>query len=268
MKSHLFLPLAAASLVLGSTVVSAALLIDENFDSYSDGPLIGQGDWVRAANFDNPSDNIQVSGGAAYFHWTGLADSFLHGARLDWGGEALTSGSVFATFDLRVIQAPADSENLRPSFFTFVSSNGAQERGHVGLKAGSEPDTFQIGVSSSSQAQSAFAFSSENLNINETYQVMVEYQINPGGSSIAQLWLNTTDPLDAPLTIAAAASSAANIRRVNLRMNTADGSGGVTDLGIFTVDNLQVTTVPEPSRYALFFGAAALLFLGFRRRYF
>lgn len=268
MKKNLLLPLTLASVVFGALSGSAAFLIDENFDSYSDGALVGQGEWAQAANFNNNNDRIQVAGGAAYWDWASPETGETHGARLTWGtsSDSLESGSVFALFNFRVSQAPVDSENLRPSFFAFANSLGNQERGQVGLQPGGAPDTFQIGVASNSQHQSAFTFSPVDLNINETYQVMVEYQIDPGNDTIAQVWLNTTDPLDEPAAVSVAGGSSTNIRRVNLRMNNQDGDGGATDLGIFTLDDLQVTTVPEPSHYALFFGVSALLFLAYRRR--
>ncbi len=268
MKNKTLLGFTIASLAFGLSSLSAAVLIDENFDGYSDGALAGQGPWTRAPNTATSTDNLQVLDGAAYFDWTGRSAAEFQGVRYDWGGDSLVTGSVFAVFDLNVSQAPVDSTDLRPGFFAFVSSNGAQERGQVGLMPGSAPDTFRIGVSSSSQVQSAFTFGSQDLNLNETYQVMVEYQINPGSNTTAQVWLNTTNPLDAPVAVGSAASSAANIRRVNLRMNTTGGAEGISDLGIFTLDNLQVATspIPEPSHYALLFGAAALGFLGYRRR--
>jgi hypothetical protein len=259
-KSSILLGLA---LSFGS-VSSQGFIITDNFNSYADVALAGQGEWAQAPSV-NGNDRIAISGGAVLFDWVTPDTGLTHAVRRTWVGDNLVSGSIFANFDLNVSQAPLDSENLRPSFFAFARNDGVQERGHVGLMPGSEPNTFLLGVSSGSQLQSAFTFNTTNLSINQTYQVMVEYQINPNNNTIAQVWLNTINPLDDPYAVSSASSSATNIRRVNFRMNNQDGSGGVTNLGIFTVDNLQVSLIPEPSTYALLIGLLALGVIGVRR---
>lgn len=260
-----------ASILLGfaisfGSVSSQGLIITDNFNAYADGALAGQGEWAQAPNV-NGNDRIAISGGAAFFDWVTPETPANHAVRRTWGGsdDNVVSGSIFAIFDLNVSQAPLSSGNVRASFFAFARNDGGLERGHVGLMPGSEPDTFLLGVSSASQLQSNHTFNPTNLSINQTYQVMVEYQINPNNTTIAQVWLNTINPLDDPYAVSSASNSVANIRRVNLRMNNQDGSGGVTNLGIFTVDNLQVSLIPEPSTYALLFGLLGLGAIGFRR---
>jgi hypothetical protein len=74
------------------------------------------------------------------------------------------------------------------------------------------------------------------------------------GSSTTSLWIDTTNPSMTPVATSTS-STTSNIRRVNLRMYNSDGSPETTtNLGVFYMDNLTVTTIPEPSTYAALLG--------------
>jgi hypothetical protein len=263
MKKHLSVTLAAGCLLAahlpGNTFLSDA------FD-YMDGALAGQGTWARGVNSptaDNPSDYLVVSNGAVRFDWT-TGDPVNNVVRHLWGtDDAVTTGSIYGIFDLKVLQAPLLALNVRPGFLSFADGAGSQQRGFVGIQAGTAPGTFQLGISSASQLGSNFAFSSGDLALDTVYSVMIGFNVETQDTA---LWINSVNPADSPLLSQPGGGSNNGIRRVNLRLYNSDGEGGVTNLGIFEMDNLTVTTVPEPATWAMLTGLLALTLVIRRQR--
>lgn len=244
---------------------SGAILISDSFN-YPNGALAGNGGWDRGTNSptsDNPSNYITVENNAVKFDWTTTAP-INNVVRHLWGsgaGDAQTSGSIYAIFDIRVTLAPQAAPDVRPGFLSFASSDGSQQRGFVGIQAGSTSDTFQLGVSANSQNGPAFEFAGDDLDLNTTYSVMIGHNID---TSTTSLWIGTTDTSLVPVAVKTEGTTT-NIRRVNLRLYNSDGGAGTTDLGIFYLDNLTITTIPEPSTYAAIAGLMALALI-IRRR--
>lgn len=215
----------------------ASALISDNFD-YANGPLAGQGAWLRGVSdptADNPSDYISIENGQVKFDWT-TTTPINNALRSQWSDDAMTSGIIYAIFQLRVTEAPSPANNARPGFISFDRSGGGQMRGFVGIQAGSNPHTFQIGISASSQAGGNFTFSDEDLEINTTYQLMIGYNV---ATADTRLWLNNTETADSPL-LEATGSRSTNVRRIQLRLFNAGSEGETTKLGVFYLDDLQV----------------------------
>lgn len=227
--------------------LSATVYLSDNF-AYADGPLTGQGPWVRGVSSpsaDDPSDHIAVEDGAVKFDWT-TAAPVNNALRAQWSEDQLTEGMIHAAFDIRVADAPLPADNVRPGFFSFDRSGGSQARGWVGLRAGTESGTYQLGVSASSQLGSNFIFSENDLETGVTYRVNVGYNI---ATARTDLWIDAEDTSVTPAATATGSTST-GVRRVQLRLYNSDGGEGTTNLGVFYLDNLLVysgeTVDPEP----------------------
>lgn len=228
-------------LLVTSSSLAAQPLLDDTF-SYANGPLSGQGPWVRGVtspSADNPSDFIVVDSGAVKFDWT-TTSPVNNALRMQWADDQMTSGMIYAAFTLRVAVAPLSASGTRPGFLHFDRSGGGQMRGHVGIRPGTEPGTFQVGISPSSQLGDNFTFSESDLVLNTVHQLMIGYDV---ASSTTSLWIGTTDP-DATPETSAIGSPSDGVRRIQLRLYNFDGATGTTDLGVFYLDNLVVTTGP------------------------
>lgn len=258
------LSITLAGLMLVTIQSAAAVLITDDF-TYIDGPLAGSGDWARGVNSpaaDNPSDYISVENNQVKFDWT-TTDPINNVVRHLWdSADQLTTGSAYAIFDFRVTLAPSVEANARPGFFSFANSAGSAQRGFVGIQAGSSADTFQLGVSANSQLDTNFAFSNMDLVLNTSYTIMVGHDID---ASTTSLWIGTTNPALTPI-VSSTSGTTADLRRVNLRMYNSDGDVGTTNLGTFYLDNLTITTIPEPSTYAVLAGLMAMAMI-IRRRF-
>ncbi|MCD8482750.1 MAG: hypothetical protein LR015_08845 [Verrucomicrobia bacterium] len=247
--------------LLGSAICSTQLfgnfILTDSFD-YPNGPLSGQGTWARGTNTptsDNPSNHIVVNNGAVRFDWT-TATPINNSVRSLWGTEAaVTADTIYAIFSFTALQAPQAAADVRPGFFSFGDGAGNQQRGFVGLQAGSTADSVQLGISQSSQLGGNFVFSSIDLALNTTYTVMVGFD---AATQETSLWIGSVSPITTPDITIAGGGTNNGIRRVNLRMYNNDGGTGVTNLGIFEIDNLTITTIPEPRVYAALTGLLAL----------
>lgn len=239
MKTPIFALCAALLALPFAGGQSLATVFADDF-AYANGPLAGQGGWDRGPNdptSDNPSNHLVVNNGAVRFDWMTSAP-INNVVRYSWGGTAdnVIAGSIYAAFDLRVLTVPETAENVRPSFFSFARNDGQQQRGHVGLRRGSAPGTFQVGISADSQDGENFVYHPVDLLPNTTYRIMVSHAI---GTSASSLWVGTDDPAVSPVVVTQSGTTT-NVRRVNLRMYNSDGEDGTTRLGIFEVDNLSV----------------------------
>ncbi len=250
--------------VFAASSLVGAVLVADGFD-YDDGPLAGQGDWARGVNnptSDNPSDHIAVQDGWVRFDWT-TTDSINNVVRQIWPtGDAVETGMIYAIFDFRATQAPQSESDVRPGFLSFGDGTGSQQRGFVGLQPGSEPDTLQLGVAPATQLGTGYTYATD-LSLNTVYTVMVGFDTENQDTS---LWLGTTNPNAVPAITVAGSGSNNGIRRLNLRLYNSDGAGGTTNLGIFEIDNLVVTTIPEPRVYAALAGLLAMGLVLLRRR--
>lgn len=236
-----------AAAVVATASSSFALPLHEDTFTYPDGPLSGQGIWTRGVlepAADTPSEYLRVEDGVVTFDWT-ASTTINNAVRVQWFEEGITTGVIYAAFDFRMSQAPVNSSTARPGFLSFDRSGGSQLRGHVGLRAGTQPGTFQLGASASSQTAVNFTYVNRDLEVGVTYRVMVGYD---AATAQTRLWIGTDDP-QAPHDLLVFGSTSTNVRRIQLRLSNTDGSGGggITNMGIFHLDNLVVGTDPTPS---------------------
>jgi len=236
------LPLAVA--LLATPLLLSALPFYEDSFTYPDGPLSGQGLWQRGVTdpaADTPSDYLVIENGAVKFDWT-ASTRINNAVRVQWFDAGILEGTVYAAFDFTAQQAPVDASAARPGFFSFDRSGGGQMRGFVGLRAGTVPGTVQLGVSASSQTAVNFTYVNQNLEVGTTYRVMVAFDAATGQT---RLWIGTDNPQATPAEhVFGNSSTGTGIRRAQFRLSNTDGVAGgtgVTNMGIFTVDNLVVS---------------------------
>lgn len=238
--SKLFTALAFSALLTSAGY--ADTIFSDTFD-YPDGPLAGSGEWARGMNepaADDPSEHIVVQNGAVRFDWTATAP-LNNLVRVAWGQEYSGSGMIYATFNFNAAQAPEDVGNVRPGFFSFGNANGGQQRGFVGVAAGNTPETFRLGISRESQAGRAFSFAPTDLPLSTDHKVMIGFDVD---TQTTKLWIGTTDPSAEPAVEIPGSGTNNGIRRANLRLYNSDGDIATTNLGIFEIDNLTITTNP------------------------
>lgn len=241
--SKLFAALAFSALLTSAGY--ADTLFSDTFD-YPDGPLTGNGGWVRGTqspSADDPSNHIVVKNGAVRFDWTATApvNNLL---RVVWGQGNSGNSMIYAKFNVNAAQAPKAARNVRPGFFSFGNFGryiGSQQRGFVGIKAGNKPETFRLGISQESQAGSAFSFAPTDLPLSTNHNVMIGFDI---ATQTTKLWIGTTDPSSKPAVEIPGSGSNNGIGRANLRIYNSDGDNATTNLGIFEIDNLTITIKP------------------------
>src|SRR5688500_2449571 len=229
----------AAAVVSVASEARAVVVFDDNFDSYTSGqPLLGQGGWtITGTSTVNP---LMVAGGP------------------DNHVPLTTTGQdAFKAFDSGVVHA--DGDDLQTSVEINVSA--AQAAGdyffHLSdpvatttnffqrLFARSSGTGFQLGIQGTSGTGGTVAYGSTVLNLNQTYDVDIDWNFLPGqdtfevfvdGTSyLTHVWDSVTAE---PATITAA----------NLRQGTAANAATVQ------VDSIVVqgdTVVPEPASLSL-----------------
>jgi hypothetical protein len=239
-------PTLIVTALVATSLLSATVYLEDNF-TYADGPLAGQGPWVRGVaspSADNPSNHIVVADGAVRFDWT-TNTPINNALRVQWAADQLTTGTVYAAFDIQVTEAPQAADDVRPGFFSFDRSGGSQLRGLVGLRSGTETGTYQLGVSASSQLGTSFVYAERDLSPGISYRVVVRYNLT---TARTDLWIDAEPMANAPAATANG-SPGDGVRRIQLRLYNASANG-LTHLGIFQLDNLMVYTLaaddPDP----------------------
>lgn len=270
MNQKLLKLLIGSLFVFGSAQAQATVFYADNFDALSDGPLDGQGDWTRAPGSVSPNAFPVISGGAVAFEWNDVNDNDPHAVNAR--GDTLDTGMLFASFTMNVSRAPSAAvvDIDYPGFFSFRNPDGNASRGRIGINPGSTAGTFTLGVSSGSQSQGSYSFSSLDLSPNITYTVVLGYNIDTTGAS---LWVNPANQSASPVATIEGSNSTQGIRRVVLDIR--NRTDRLDDLGAFTLDNLIVATtlgevgvaaVPEPATVSLLSGLFLLGFVAVRKR--
>jgi hypothetical protein len=256
-----------------AVVTHATVFYSDNFDGYSDGPLADTANWSRAPSSANPSNYPVISGGAVSFDWNNVSNDTVFAANhtVD-SADIVESGMLYASFTFNASRAPSSAvgDVEYPGFFGFRNSDGSATRGRIGINPGSTSGTLSLGVSSGTQQQSGYSFSSIDLSTNTTYTVVLGYNVDTTG---AQLWINPANSAATPVVTVAGTNSQRGIRRVALNLRNKVQTN--VDLGAFTLDNLVVATtlaevgvaaVPEPATVSLISGSFLLGLVAFRRR--
>jgi PEP-CTERM motif len=236
-----------ALVFLAAPFANATVYLDDNFNSYSNGDLVGQGGWNQTAA---ASPAMQVANGQVVIGksgqdvYKGLSSTVPN-----------TSGtSLYTVFDITLTSVQSAGD-----YFLHLSSPLATTSlFYQRVFARSSGTGFVLGLLDTSGTGSATTWGTTELSLSTLYSVTVAwnfieganndtFDLYVGGSSTPYLTHTWTSPNAEPTTIAAA----------NLRQGSASNSPEVL------LDNLVVTDVnpiPEPSTYGLFIlGVGAVL---------
>lgn len=290
--------LAASTLLLGSALPSAfAFTAAEDFGSYSppvnftNASLIGTAGagtagtgaagngWLNGwrtststglAQTVGVSDTTPVNSGGNYLAATIVTKSVVTDTIKDstsvaraydaLGGGVAAAGSLAIGFDFRV--DGIDAANMRYDLFdnatraTGATSTSFNFRATGGVWNYFDGETF-VATAMAFDAGVTYSFDIVLDTVNSTYS----FTLGNGSTSVSS-------------------SSAADFRAAGFATDTATGSNGGRWLTFnaseinnvlgqsttFSLDNISVSTVPEPSAFALLAGASALGFVAARRR--
>lgn len=243
-KSTLGVAALASAFVISAT---ATVLIDETF-TYSDGALTGNAAWNTHSG---TAGQITVSGGAIT-----LTDSASEDPNTTFA--AVTSGSVFASFDISVAD-PTSYSGTDFEYFAHFKDDGFDYITRTDIAAFSASG-YSIGIGTSGTAE---VVSAQTLQYGSNYSVILGFDFTSG---LSTLWIDATSITDTNISTTIV-DSANDISAFAFRQAAATPNQGIT------IDNLIVATtfaevapVPEPSTYALLAGMFALASVMLRRR--
>jgi hypothetical protein len=187
MKRHALL--SYAILIAIASSVHATVFIDEQF-SYSNGDLTSVSGGTWAAHSAGGSGPIQVLDGSAIVKFDSSEDvnRFTGGPSLD-PGDTWYYGIQFSIKDLRTTADP-----LPTDYFAHIKDAGtANLRARLYLTAGSTPDTYKLGITSSSGTLTQIWAS--NLEFDTTYHAVVSYTASLNDPR-AEIPVNPVNPFD------------------------------------------------------------------------
>jgi len=204
------------ALFIFSINIGFGQIVSESF-SYSDGNLVGNGNWV---NFSGTIGEIQVSSGVIT-----ITDSYSEDARVTF--TAQSSGTVYFGYDIKVTD-PGTYSNTDPEYFSgFADGTTFENKVDVAafLDSGWKP-----GISNSASA--AEATWASDLNYATTYRIVVGITISTG---VSDLWVDPSSTSSTKIT-GTSIQSVTEIDAFYLRQSAA-----TPDVSL-TMDNLSIST--------------------------
>ena len=241
-----------AGLLAHGGTARAAVVLSDNFDTYTDGDLVGQGGWtITGTSVVNP---IQVSGGAD--NVASLVATGQDAYKAFTAPVTKNDGESLATsMTVNVSAASAAGD-----YFTHLSSPaGTTNNFYQRLFARSSDTGFQLGLVDTSGTGSVITYGTAVLPFATDHDVDVTWNFVPGGTNndTFTVTVNGTPYLTHTWT-STAISEPTTIEAFNFRQ------GGSTSGPTLTVDDVVVDAVPEPAAVALI-GLASVGLLRRRR---
>lgn len=247
-RRSVFLGMCAACSFAG-TASAQLVVLSDNFDSYTNGNLSGQGGWTATAAAATP---MQVSG--ALNKYVQLNTSGQDEYKAFTGPVTANAGeSIVSEFDVNLSAAQATGDY----FFHLSNPAGTTANFYERVFARSTAGGFQLGLVDTSGTGSTTTWGTTALSFGTAYSIKVTWNFVAGanndtftldvngGNYLNHIWTSATVE---PTTLAAA----------NLRQ------GGATSSATVQVDNMVVTSVPTPGSLVCL--AGGLLIAGRRRR--
>ncbi len=248
-------PLCLAAL---TSVAQAGILFSDNFDSYGNGDLIGQGNWTLKSGTTNTP---QVSSGKVLSN-PGTIDAIKPTTETISFDPAINPDAAGSSFylatDINVTTAKSGSYFLHTA--GSLTSSSFQSR--IYLKT--QGSGFVLGASVTSNPVD---YGTTELALNTDYRVIVRYDINAGASN------DDVSLYVFPLVVVPAIEPA-TAYVVNIQSSSGDASGlGAVSIRqdgnaspVLSLDNITVATtyaeavaIPEPTSLALIGLAAGML---------
>jgi len=235
----------------------AAQLINDNFDSYPNGPLSNPpntaSSWVRHSG---TGDNLNIASGAVRLLQADTvgnkddANRLFDGAvkfKADGDADA-ANNQLYASFSVVMTAPPTDAGG---SYFAHFKSSAASEF-YARIWAGTEANgKWSLRISSESASNGVDAQKwGQALELNVSYTVVTRLNVDTGA---ATLWVNPIGESSPSVTSTDTWGFAGEVESFALRQGTTTPTGGVpAGSGDVTLDNLLVGTtfasvVPEPN---------------------
>jgi len=251
MKKLLGIIAVAMLMVVGA---QAQVILNQNFNSFTNGNLVGQGTWVQTGT--TATSPVQVAGGAVGPTVQGSAQDVSISL-----SSPVTSGSFYYGVDFSFT-----SKNASSDYFLHIANTNAGTGFSSRLYAQSSGLGFALAWGGSSTAPTAFG---AELAFNTTYRAVMRYDIVSGLVNDTGALYITTGAFD---SVEANNTTYQNVTTWAFGTEqTAFGAFNIrqgTNTGVYTIDNVLVGTtfasaaIPEPSTYALLgLGLGALWFL-------
>lgn len=246
MKKNIAITVLASVLVLSSKNIFATPVLTDNFNSYADGNLAGQGTWLQTGT--TATAPIQVDGGGVTIGNTGqdVYDAFSSPVNTTGGG------SLFIGLTLDVTAAQSTGDYFLHTTATVGGTSGFYDR----LEARSSGAGFQLGMEEA--GNDAVVWGTTVLTLGQSYQIVTEQDFVAGAlNDTFELYVNPTDLSVAGnnatylnFTWNGTTAEASSYAEVNFRQGTSSSAPSET------VDNLVVSetfadVVPEPATLAL-----------------
>jgi hypothetical protein len=154
---------------------------------------------------------------------------------------AISAGSVYAGFDLKVISAPT-TPWLLPLTFRGQNTSGGNMVGRVFVNTGTSAGTFRIGIDNDKEAS---VWWTTELNAGASYRIVLGFREN-GSADVTTLWVNPASETD-PSISEVPENVTGEI--YGLRVNAYHGIDGALEIDdlIVTSDFKDAATVSRPS---------------------
>lgn len=167
-----------------SSLSFGQVLLQDDFN-YTNDDLLTNNGWSAVSGGGTNPITVGTSNGLTYAGYSGTTGllGVIEGnaAMIDNNGEdvaktftATTSGDIYMSFMLNVVSPTA-------GYFIGLGNGGTSYTARVFTQPGSVGGTFNLGISNSSTA----TYGTTNFNLNQTYLVIVKYNIS---SQAATLW--------------------------------------------------------------------------------
>jgi len=236
--------------VLGTTGASATVVLNENFDGYTNGTLSGQGGWTATAAAATP---MQVAGAADKFVQLGTSGQ----------DEYKALSTALPHFDGNVIHTSlavnVSAAQAAGDYFAHVSDPVATTTNfYQRLFARSSGAGYQIGLVDTSGTGSTITYGTTVLNFNQEYDVDINWTVVPGLINDTFALTVDSSPYLNHIWTSTSVAEPGNISAANLRQGAAANAATVQ-----VDDYLVEGQIPEPASLGLL---ATVAVLSLRRR--
>lgn len=279
----------AASVLLSPAIGFAALLASESFavvaSGYTVGQLYGQNPSVGLSGFTGNWTNSDVTATNSLAIETGGLTASLTPGTLR-AGQASTTGTTADRAVFHQFSTTGIGTTNTTYYYSFLLNSSHTTRAAFGLNAlglRTPPSGLgsllgvNVGVTTISLVNTVVLYVNgatstllSNYTADTTYYVLVDITNNTAGNDLvnARLFSNTATDLLTPLgqSLAQSGEVSANLGYLGFTTDNNIGNGMNVDEFRFGTALLDVSTVPEPTTFAMLLGTLGLLTMLRRRR--